>query len=281
MSRDYLTQQQQQKASTREGSTVEERLAEIVKLIRHSTPQTRTKEKKPGRNLFTRTLDRGFTFLREYLTPLHWLLVGTVATVLYLYVQLVAITSRLSSPGERQWPDVPAPSVIGLWHRTAPSLLVAFAKRRPRSRCVIMIASDPRGDYITMLCRTLGLVVVRSDSDERGWDALLSLGRELAGGACAIMTVDGGGPAGIAKWGTVALASAARVPLIPFYADCQPAIEERHKWDKARNPLPFCSLKIVIGAPRVFEPFNDASSLEEARLWLQQTLDDLGPGPAR
>jgi lysophospholipid acyltransferase (LPLAT)-like uncharacterized protein len=274
MSGDYLMQDQQQKAAQDE-RTVEERLTGFAKLVRHAPAQVRQRARGAGRNVFTRSLDRTFAFVREHLTPLHWLLVRIVGVVLFLYVRVVAITSRLFTSGDLRWPDLPAPSVIALWHRDAPSLIVAFAKRRPSSHCTIMIASDPRGDYLTMLCKILGLQVVRGASEEHGWEALLQLGPELVAGACVIVTADGGGPARVAKWGAVALASAAKVPLIPLFADCHPAVEERHKWDSARNPVPFGALKVVTGSPCVIETLSDPSSLEEARAWLQEALNRL------
>jgi len=140
-----------------------------------------------------------------------------------------------------------------------------------------MISHDPRGDYLALLCRMIGFHVVRGDSEEGGWEALLELARELMNGASVILTADGGGPARQAKVGAIALASAVGVPLIPLGADCYPAIEEPHKWDAARNPVPFCSLKILLGPPRMFDPFADLSSVEEARAWLEKTLNELNP----
>lgn len=229
--------------------------------------------KELGRNFFTRTLDVGFALVRKYAPPVHWLGAALSATTLFLYVRLVAFTGRLLTMGQIRWPDVPAPCVLALWHRDAPSLLVAFAKRRPHARTVIMIARDPRGDYIALLCRLIGLGVVRGGSEEGGWDALLQLAHELTDGACVILTADGGGPARIAKVGAVALASTVGVPLIPLAADCHPAIEERHKWDAARNPVPFCSLTISIGPSRRFDFFEDLSSVEQARAWLEEALN--------
>lgn len=55
-------------------------------------------------------------------------------------------------------------------------------------------------------------------------------------------------------------------------ADCRPAIEERHKWDAARNPLPFGNLFVLFGLERCFEPFEERSSIEEARSWLEAAL---------
>jgi lysophospholipid acyltransferase (LPLAT)-like uncharacterized protein len=123
------------------------------------------------------------------------------------------------------------------------------------------------------LCRLVGLGVVRGDSEEGGWEALQQLATELMDGACVILTADGGGPARIAKVGAVALASSAGVPLIPLAADCHPAIEERHKWDAARNPLPFGKLLVLLGPARRFEPLVELSSIEEARSWLEVALN--------
>jgi lysophospholipid acyltransferase (LPLAT)-like uncharacterized protein len=251
-----------------------ERLALIGDLLApslHPLPANRVL----GRNLWTRTVDLAFALIRKYVPPVHWLVVVLGATVLFIYARLVALTLRLQTIGECRWPDLPAPCVLALWHRSAPSLLVAFARNHPRSRTVIMIAGDPRGDILALLCRMLGLGVVRGSSEEGGWEALLELCEELDRRACVVITVDGGGPARVVKNGAVVLASAARVPLLPLSADCHPAIPEPHKWDSARNPLPFSSVSVSMGSARSFEPFKDLTSLEQARSWLQQALNTL------
>jgi len=48
----------------------------------------------------------------------------------------------------------------------------------------------------------------------------------------------------------------------PVAADCRPAIEERHKWDAARNPLPFGKLLVLLGRALRFEPLEELSSIE-------------------
>ena len=251
-----------------------DRLNRISELLASSKKQT---DKNPGRNILTRAIDSTFALLRKYLPPLHWLVVALGATVMFLYAQVVAFTARLVSTGNPPWPNIPAPCVLALWHRDAPSLLVVFAKRHPPCRTTIMVSHDPRGDSLALLCRMMGFHVVRGDSEEGGWEALLQLARELMNGGSVILTADGGGPAQKAKVGAIALASAVGVPLVPLAVDCYPAIEERHKWDAARNPVPFCSLKILLGPPRMFEPLTDHSTVEEARAWLETTLNELTP----
>ena len=271
MSHHYHIEKEEPKA---EIEVAADRLTGIFELLAAAKKQT---DKNTGRNILTRTIDSTFALLRKYLPPLHWLVVALGATVLFLYAQVVAFTARLVPTGSPQWPNIPAPCVLALWHHDAPSLLVIFAKRRPPCRTAIMVSRDPRGDSLALLCRMIGFHVVRGDSEEGGWDALLQLARELMNGALVILTADGGGPARQAKIGAIALASAVGVPVIPLAADCYPAIAEPHKWDAARNPVPFCSLKILLGPRRTFEPFADLSSVEEARAWLEKTLNELDP----
>src|ERR1035437_6180656 len=64
-----------------------------------------------------------------------------------------------------------------------------------------------------------------------------------------------GGPPFVARVGSVALASAVRVPIIPVGADCRPSLFERHKWDKALNPLPYGRIAVVCGEPLTFPSF--------------------------
>jgi lysophospholipid acyltransferase (LPLAT)-like uncharacterized protein len=267
MSRNYHIDQPELKIDTQ---TARERLDHVYRLL----PQVESPiAKNSGRNALTRALDKAFAFVRRYLPPIHWFFAAMTAALMFLYARIVAVTSRVNTTSAAGWPHVPAPSVLAMWHRDAPSLLVVFAKRRLHVRTVIMIARDARGDYLGMLCRLVGFGVVRGDSEEGGREALQQLATELIDGACVILTADGGGPARIAKVGAVALASSVRVPLIPLTADCHPAIQERHKWDAARNPVPFCRLKISLGPLRKFDFLKDSSSVEEARAWLEKTLN--------
>jgi lysophospholipid acyltransferase (LPLAT)-like uncharacterized protein len=272
MQTDYYIAKEEVKAKT---EAVAKRLARIGKLVAPADSHAVTLRKELGRNAWTRLLDAIFAAVRRYAPPLHWLVMAVTAIALFAYARLVSLTARVVAKGELHWPHVPAPCVIALWHCDAPSLLIAFTKYRPRSESVVMVARDARGDALALLCRMLGFGVVRGGGSNGGWNSLVDLAHKLAEGACIFVTADGGGPARVAKIGAVALASAAGVPLIPLAAHCHPAIEERHKWDAARNPIPFCSVTVSLAASRTFEPFKDPSSIELARKWLQETLNAL------
>ncbi|HEU4508868.1 MAG TPA: DUF374 domain-containing protein [Pyrinomonadaceae bacterium] len=252
-------------------AAVEERLALIVNLEATRSSE-QVSHKSAGRNWFTHTLDATFRFISRHARPLHVLGFTLTATILFIYARIVALTARLSTSGELMWPNVPAPSVVALWHGDAPSLIVAFAMRRTAAPAAILVASDPRGDYLALLCRMLGFEVVRTDGKHGGRNELTELAQKLKQGACVIITADGAGPARIAKWGAVALASATGVPLVPLKADATPALQQSRKWDAARNPLPFSSVSVWMGTPQRFDPFVEREAIEHARSWLEKTL---------
>jgi lysophospholipid acyltransferase (LPLAT)-like uncharacterized protein len=254
-----------------EMAVVEDRLACIARL-ETTEKSEKYSDKGVGRNWFTRALDAIFGNINKHARPVHVLGITLTAATLYVYARVVAFTARLVTSGELTWPDVPAPSVVALWHGDAPSLLVAFAMRRPAA-AVILVASDPRGDYLALLCRMLGFQVVRTDGKHGGSSELTELADKLKQGAFVIITADGRGPARIAKWGAIALASATGVPLVPLRAECSPAVQQVHKWDDARNPIPFSKVSIWMGTPRMFGPLVDRTSIEWARTWLEETLN--------
>lgn len=270
MKSDYHTRDEKQET---ELSTTAARLAQIAKLVGSDESREPHDAQRLGRNLWTRTVDAGFKFTRRYLYPLHAVGLFLTAAFLFLYARLVALTVSITTSGTITWPDLPAPCVLALWHRDAPSLLVAFARHPTSVPAAILVSGDPRGDCMAMLCRMLGMRVVRASEMHNGWEALNGLAEQLIQGANVIITADGGGPARVAKVGAVALASATGVPLMPLTVDCHPAIEQSHKWDAARNPVPFARLHVWVGAPQRLESFVEAESIERDRLWLEETLN--------
>ena len=271
MQRNYHIETGDAKTDT---ETPGDRLKTIERLMSSST-EGLPDEKQGGRNLFTRILDRFFAAARYYVPPLHWIGAATFAIIFFAYARLVAVTMRLITTGHIRWPSIPLPCVVALWHGDAPSLLVAFAKRRPAVDMAIMIASDSRGDFLALLCRMLGLEVVRGGGAENGWQALVALADKIEQGASVIITVDGGGPAHVVKVGALALASATQIPLVALATNCRPAIVEWRKWDAARNPLPFARVAVAMGKPRTIGPLDGFTAIQQESDVLQLALDEL------
>ena len=193
--------------------------------------------------------------------------------VLFIYAVLLRLTARIVSTGACAWPNVPAGSVLVFWHGSAPSLLAAFYARKPAIPVMLMVSRDPRGDCVAVLCRWLGFRIARGDAEHGGLKALTQIASAVEEGASALISPDGGGPPFVARFGAAAVASVAGAPLIPIGAECRPSIIERHKWDRARNPLPFARIAIACGEPLQFPLLEDTASLEAARCRLQDALD--------
>jgi lysophospholipid acyltransferase (LPLAT)-like uncharacterized protein len=253
---------------------VAKELQHLALLHGHSLNAPGIAARELGRNRFTETIDALLSFVKKHLPPVHRTVVQSVAFLLFGYLRWVGATAKLTTQGSFQWPDIPQGSVLVIWHGSAPSLLAAFAAKRPSTPLQILVACDARGDCLAAFCRLLGFEVVRGDAAHEGWEALAKIALRIGEGTSALITTDGGGPALVAKMGAVALASAGQMPLIPIGADCRPATFERHKWDAARNPLPYARIAVVCGEA-IMLPFLDATSLEGARQHLQDVLDDV------
>jgi lysophospholipid acyltransferase (LPLAT)-like uncharacterized protein len=257
----------------READKVTQRLEAIARLSAQSgSPKPHT-AKERGRNWWTRAVDAVLVAVRHYAPLLHRLGSAALAICLCIYAHLCALTIRLTTSGVIHWPHLPSGCVLAIWHGCAPSLIVAIAAQRPRTPLAILITSDPRGDSLSLLCRMLDLRVVRVTA-EGGWAALSKLASEIEQGACAIITADGLGPARVAKVGAVALSSATAVPILTAGADCHPAIPMPHKWDAARIPLPLGRVRMAFSEARHCPDFTDSTSIENARLWLEQALNE-------
>ena len=218
-------------------------------------------------------MDAVFHFARLRIPVIHLAGATISALFLWLYARLVAATTRFVRAGQVDWRRVAGPGVVTVWHGCSPSLLVAIVAGILPTRVSILIAGDPRGDCLSLLCKWLGLAVVRGDGDGKGWQALAQLSKMIEQGASVVITPDGGGKAREARVGAVALAAATAIPLFAAGADCRPALFERHKWDKARNPVPFGRVAIVMEEVLLPADIEDAKTLEKTRLELQRALD--------
>lgn len=257
-----------------ESQNVTDRLSRLIDL------NARIKMARPrrpfwtGRNRWARLVDRLLRWIRRYLWPVHALWFSVAALTFFLYGKLVAATARFQSSGRPSWPELPGPSVLAIWHGCAPSLLAAFAHRKPALPVSIMVASDPRGDFLALLCRMLGFRVVRGDSGKGAREALDQLAQDIEAGGCALLTPDGEGPAGRAKPGAVLLAAASGAPLIPLGGDSRPALGQPRKWDAPRYPLPFGRASVHTGEPVPCPPLRTAGALRRTTTELRLALHE-------
>jgi lysophospholipid acyltransferase (LPLAT)-like uncharacterized protein len=250
--------------------------AEIHRLARldvHGVTLPPSASRRVGRNRLTRVVDQSMELVRQYLPPVHWTIARLLALLLFGYARGTGATVERRTGGRYAWPELPSGSVVAIWHGNLPALLGAMAGSRPKAPVRLMVSRDPRGDSVALFCKWLGFEIVRGDAQHGGWRALLELGEALHRGEIAVISPDGSGPPWVASVGAVVLAAATGAPLIPMGTDCRPAVFERHKWDAARNPLPWGQIGVVCGEPLRLGVLEDAAALEQARTQLQSALN--------
>jgi lysophospholipid acyltransferase (LPLAT)-like uncharacterized protein len=254
-------------------SEIAEKIARLAALLRNAGTPGHPSATGAGRNTFTLTIDAVLLWIRRYLPPVHRLAAWLSGLALFLYASLVGRTLRVVAM-QSKWPNLPKGCVLAVWHGATPSLLSAIARNKSLAHFAIMIATEPRGDSLEVLCRSLGMQVIRGDWEHHGWPAVTRMAELAREGACVLITPDGGGPRCLARPGVLVLAAAAGVPIVAVGAECRPAIVEPNKWDKPRNPLPFARIAISMEKPLFFTDFNCAAEVESARRTLEEVLNE-------
>ena len=103
----------------------------------------------------------------------------------------------------------------------------------------------------------------------------MQLRREMAEGRAAAFTVDGPrGPAGVAQPGALWLAGATGNPILPFHIEAEKYWSAR-SWDRTQIPKPFSAVALAIGEPIEVAEDADAASLEQARVTVEWSLQEL------
>jgi lysophospholipid acyltransferase (LPLAT)-like uncharacterized protein len=176
-------------------------------------------------------------------------------------------TWRISDEG----PDpfaAPGPVVGALWHR---GMLVAAYRWRGRGLAV-PVSRSRDGDLIDGVLCKLGFAESPRGSSSRGASALLrALIRSVRQGTVVAVLPDGPrGPAGQAKQGVVALASATGAALVPVGIAARPSLVFG-SWDRTMLPFPFARVHCVYGSP-LFVP-KRTDDLETFRKELEARLD--------
>ncbi|NPA25331.1 MAG: lysophospholipid acyltransferase family protein [Deltaproteobacteria bacterium] len=146
--------------------------------------------------------------------------------------------------------------------------------RRP---ITIMISRSRDGDLAARVAELLGFGTVRGSSSRGGPAAMLELIEEMKKkpGTCAGMLGDGPrGPARKLKMGTIRIAQATGVPIVPVAYGAK-----RRKlfssWDRFLLPLPFSPLVAAFGEPVLVPENAPAEELEVYRKRVEESLNRL------
>ncbi|MCK5539602.1 MAG: lysophospholipid acyltransferase family protein [Deltaproteobacteria bacterium] len=159
------------------------------------------------------------------------------------------------------------------WHQRLFNLYF-IRHRRP---ITIMISRSKDGDLAAGAVHRLGFGTVRGSSSRGGATAMFQLIEAMCNqpSICAGMLGDGPkGPARRLKLGTLKIAQATGVPILPFAYSAK-----RHKlfasWDSFMFPYPFSPLVVIFGESFMVPSQSSDKELEELRLKVESSLNEL------
>jgi hypothetical protein len=192
-----------------------------------------------------------------------------------LLLRLIFCLSRVTqqiAPEAAPYASGAHPAIFCFWHGRM--ILMPFFKP-PGRRSVALISQHRDGAVITDMLRRFGIATVRGSSSKGGSKALRGLMEAAQWGDNLCITPDGPrGPYQIAAPGTIWLAQATGLPIVPVSFS---ASRRRHarSWDKFLFPLPFGHIFVIAGAPITVSPDADAEKLAASRELLENRLREL------
>lgn len=164
------------------------------------------------------------------------------------------------------------PQVIyAFWHGRL--LPLSFTHR---GRKIHVLASEHRdGELMGRTISHLGFGHVRGSSSRGGARAIMNLVGKVRQGYDLGITVDGPrGPRHVVKPGCVEIAKLSGAALVPITTS-----SSRHwsfsSWDGFQLPQPFTKVIVYYGEPLFVSPRADGAEVEQARLILQERLEEI------
>jgi hypothetical protein len=192
----------------------------------------------------------------------------------YSLIKSIGSTIRYEVTGWDNWLACTSEGrlpIYTFWHEGI-ILSTHFWRRRD---IVVMTSQSFDGEYIARFIQRFGYGAARGSSTRGGIGALVDMIRAMREGKPAAFTIDGPkGPARVAKLGAVLLAKKSGQPILPFCVTPARYLELK-SWDRLRIPAPFTRARVDIGPPLLVPADASDSSLEDYRLRLQATLDEL------
>jgi lysophospholipid acyltransferase (LPLAT)-like uncharacterized protein len=169
------------------------------------------------------------------------------------------------------------PMILTLWHG---SVFVASRYLRHLARAGVrvtyLVSPSVDGELGTMVLERLGCDVVRGSATRSGVKAIRGLYKAMrAYGASPVVLPDGPlGPRHHCKPGSLLLGRMSKAPVVPMAVAARPAWHAP-TWDRALVPLPFATVRLVIGEPYELPPDLDEAGLSDERVRLEALLGEL------
>jgi lysophospholipid acyltransferase (LPLAT)-like uncharacterized protein len=214
-----------------------------------------------------------FSDLAKYSFKQRWT-IRLADLAFYFLIKFIGKTVRFEVEGWENLEQIERDGKIPIytfWHNRI-FLGTYFFRHR---RIVVMTSQSFDGEFIARFIQRFGYGAARGSSTRGGIKALAELIRLMRDGLPAGFSIDGPkGPKYVAKAGACLLAKKSANPLFPFSLEAE-RFWEIKSWDNLQIPKPFTRAKVLIAAPIYVSADADEEELENKRLELQNTLDEL------
>lgn len=166
------------------------------------------------------------------------------------------------------------PCLYAMWHGNQ----CAVYGLQNKAKTNVLVSRSRDGNVVAQGVESLGFKTIRGSKGKKGAvEATLQMIEVLKSGENCAMMVDGPkGPVKVVKDGVIKIAKLAGVPIVPMcWHSVNPNWVRFNSWDKFS--LPICSVNLInlYGEPIYVPSDGDDASDEEARVKLQNSLEDL------
>lgn len=192
----------------------------------------------------------------------------------YVLIRMLGATLRFQTTGWENFETIEKAGklpIYSFWHDRIIAGTYFF-----RNRGIIVLSSSSFDSEYTARCiQRLGFGIIKGSSTRGGIQALVGMIRMMKQGFAMAFTIDGPkGPRYEAKAGPVVLAKKTGNPLTPFVIECEKFWTIK-SWDRLQIPKPFTKANLIIGSPIYVDPTARDEELENKRLELQDSLNEL------
>lgn len=192
----------------------------------------------------------------------------------YVLINLIAKTIRFEVEGWENFEQIERDGKIPIytfWHDR-----IFLGTYFFRQRGILVMSSESfDSEYTARFIQRFGYGIIKGSSTRGGIRALTEMIRKMREGFPAGFTLDGPkGPRYVAKSGACLLAKKTGNPLMPFLLEPQ-KFWQIGSWDKLQIPKPFTTAKVFISKPIYISSEANDEELENKRLNLQYSLDEL------
>jgi lysophospholipid acyltransferase (LPLAT)-like uncharacterized protein len=197
------------------------------------------------------------------------------------FLRLVWLTNRFSfdPPNVYDIVEPQMPAIFAFWH--GQHFMTPFIKTKKTHRAKVLISRHRDGEFNALAAERLGIGTIRGSGDhgaafhrKGGVGAFKEMVRALDENYNVALTADVPKRSRIAGLGIIMLARESGRPIMPFAMATSRFIRLKN-WDRTTINLPFGRGALVGGDIIMVPPDAGAQTMEELRVRLEATLNDV------